>query len=812
MAFEVGAIQGRLELDRTPFQQSLRAAREEARKFSAEHITPTVDLGDKAAKAQIDELRAKLARLSHERVNVKVDVDRSALSRIQGLLGGAGKGIGGIPVIGGLLSLPLKAAEGLAGALDKLPRLFEQVGQFATTAFQTVAGTINDLRTGATTVTQVLGSLLSGLISVVASAGAGLVAFGALVVVFGAVASAVVSLVAALAALAASLAAAVAGATALFIGAFAAALPVIGVLVAFFVRLAAVVKAHQAAQQAATQAVQQHKAALQAQHQAVLNLAGAQDNLKTQTVAAFQAMKQSAVDYQHALLGVESSKLGIEGARLSLRQAKRDLKDFLTQAAGTNSSKLFQAFTNVDFNPESARKIFEGATGKAPKDPLQLQEKLFAVQQALLGIKQANQSYQDSLNTLNQSEQKHAAFLQQGLNAYAPYANALKQVAQAQDRLHTATTRVGSAQTAYQQKLKALSSTETGFLGTLQKILKTFGDIAKAVAAPIFAGIERGFGSIQKLVSDPQIQRGLVNIGRAIGDVIARFAKTLDTKPWRSAITQFINAGATLTRQGGKLFTGIFNVLREIAQAALPHVINGVKSLAGWFTDLGKRPGAIKNAVTFLVHQFHIWWDVAKALGGLVVAFLRNAAGAGGKLAGHLAAILRHWTDWLNKHPGAVKRFFNDAVAQTSSLATNLGKVVGFMGKIIGFAERIGNTLKHAGVHSLWDLIMPLSPHTGARNFGPRVNLDAPQNRKLLNELNSNTDHQRKRDAQKLERVLGRTSSAGRSAHGGGSVIQNFNIHGVTDPQHLASTLAPKVKNHPGFKKAAIHGAHVRGK
>lgn len=66
MAFDAGAIEASMTLDRSPFQEGLRLSREEASKLERERITPTVSLETGRFTAEVHELLAELDRLARE--------------------------------------------------------------------------------------------------------------------------------------------------------------------------------------------------------------------------------------------------------------------------------------------------------------------------------------------------------------------------------------------------------------------------------------------------------------------------------------------------------------------------------------------------------------------------------------------------------------------------------------------------------------------------------------------------------------------------------------------------------------------------
>ena len=126
MAFEIGAISGRLELDRNPFTEGLRLARAQADEFQRNKINVPVDADTATADAKFEATQAELDRLDHTRANPKVDTDTTHARGQVGLLATAIIALGPAALAAGGLAAGALApiAVGAAGvALVALPAL-----------------------------------------------------------------------------------------------------------------------------------------------------------------------------------------------------------------------------------------------------------------------------------------------------------------------------------------------------------------------------------------------------------------------------------------------------------------------------------------------------------------------------------------------------------------------------------------------------------------------------------------------------------------------------------------------------------------
>lgn len=173
--FNSGSIESSLELDRDPFIEGLRLAREDAQRFEDDQITATINLDDEDAHARIDELEARADELSGKDIHINVDVDTGAAeaklgaleAEVAGVDGSAGAGslLGSFGMLGSLMgpglaalaatgigALPALAAAatggiiGLAGAFGIAGAGLAAFGLIAKSDFTDMQNTVKDLQ------------------------------------------------------------------------------------------------------------------------------------------------------------------------------------------------------------------------------------------------------------------------------------------------------------------------------------------------------------------------------------------------------------------------------------------------------------------------------------------------------------------------------------------------------------------------------------------------------------------------------------------------------------------------------------------
>lgn len=677
-------------------------------------VTKDVDLKIRKAEENATLISLRLDRLRLKRVEIDVDVKRGAVERTTAALGsvdrvfqklsrsagGFGGGFFG-RAIGNVLQAVFGGISLLAGGLEALPGIISTVGGFfsdlasgAVSAFKTVQSTIQGLIAGTTSIGQVLGSVVSGIVSALASLptialsivamGAALAAVaalgGAVVIALNAILGAIIALGGALVALVASAAAAAAGLGALAVAFGAVLIPVAIVAFGVFQRFQAILKAHQAQQQAVTQATQAAKTAEQAHTQALQERKRAEEQLAAATVAGRNAMAQATQNETDAELGLRNARNGVQDARLQLALAKRDLREFLsaTGAAQGSVNALFQKGPGAD--PAQLRSLIGGVAGSAKTkvDPLDLQQKIQAIRDAQLGVANATNQVTHAQDTLNTAQQKQEDFARRGLRAYAPYRQALEAVVKANQRVARTQDQTTAAQRKYQQALKGLSSTEQGTLGRLNQLLDGFKKLSKAFTDPVFKALNDVFDTLKGKAGE--FEDALSKVGTAFADVVRAVGTFLTDPRTLSAFQTMATGAASLVRElGAHAFVSFLTIMREVATTALPAVIGAARSLSGWLARIAGEPGKIHSAVRAVVAQFQTWARFAGAVANLVIALFSAAAPAGKSLAQSMTKIVERWTAWIKENPKKVRDFFHDAANETRKIVTWISEAVSWL-------------------------------------------------------------------------------------------------------------------------------------
>lgn len=692
--------------------------------------------GVEAVTARLDELRARLEKVDHTTASAKVKLDTAVASaeldkfeaRLYRALQIEDPGRRNV------------ALNGLFGSLSNgLDRVEKRTHHFAqdletdlTEAGKVGGGALGAITTGAEAAASglsaaatgakgflsgvpIIGNALGGITGVVASL-AELGPVGLLLIpivgflaaaIGGALVQAAVAAAAALTALISVVAAAIAAAAALTVAFAAIAIPVgilaVGAIAKLTKTLLGSKDASAKAQTAADSLAQAHRA----QAQASVGLADAQRNASEQRVAALQDERAAVQAVAQAELDRERAAEGRVNARLDLRQARLDLKTLRTQTgtAGASSSPLFAKLTNLATDPSTIAGAlkgvkFAGGSGKSEEQQqIDLLRAIERVREAKTGVKSADLTAKTAATGYANALARQNQYVRQGLTAYKPYADALRQTAKAQDALATATERTAKAQRANAKAQGNLAGATGGVGGTIKAFTSAISSTIGPAIDAIFAGAGKGLGAIVAVL--PQLQSGFTRLGQAIGDGLATLGRLFASPTFVSSFKTFTSTAADLVRHFATPFVARFaTLLLSIANAALPHLVSGLKHVGdkfGVFTEGAKKGDKVKGVVDDLYDSFKSVVNFADAVLGALVAIFSGGRKSGQKLLDKLTEIINKFTDGLGKPKGreALKKFFADGVTFAKTFSDALQTIIDFLKILSDTAKTAKNATKN---------------------------------------------------------------------------------------------------------------------
>ena len=548
-----------------------------------------------------------------------------------------------------------------------------------------------------------------GLTGATARVSAGFVSFGSVVgplaAILGVLAVTIaVSLAGALAALVASLAAAAAGAAALGV-AFAAVLgPAVALGVAVGARLAKVFEALKAQDAAADDVGRKTAAgsaaaaaATQALESAERSRSEAVRQLGLATSAAYREMADSAERASDAIRGIERAQISLESAKIGTERARLELEKFREEAGATDKAfgAIFTKFTDVAVDTSGLKKAIANANAAGggtldSSQELELRQKILDVRDARQREREATDGVSDAQREATRAQQDNNKFKREGIRASEQYRGALRSVqaatlavAQAQRQNDSS---IGTASEKATQLTGRLSKSERGFLGTLKAVRKELTGAFGPATDAVLGGMNRALARAPQLVNP--LRGAFRRLGVAVGGSLDKLSADF-VKP--KTVASFRRFTDTAARLAGPITDGLlslFHIFLNIANAALPHLVSGTKSVAGQLKkwDVGtSNSKKMSKSIGTLVGHLKTWLGVGAAIGDVFLAFLESAAGPGQSLAESIKDVAERTADWLRSTEGReqLKQFFKDTISFTKDF-------VEFMGRLIGFTVRFG--------------------------------------------------------------------------------------------------------------------------
>lgn len=724
----------RISGDSSGARRAVDQAKEKLRDFDGSKAEADVAVnGVEAVTARIDELREKLAKVDHTTASAKVKLDTAVataeLDKLEARLyravtiedpGRRGNALAGLfgPLSSGLDRVERRTktfGSEVSHAERDASSAFGGIADGAKTA-GTVASTalsaIGDGLVGLTRGVPVIGNIVGGLSGI---AGGGLL----VIPVIALMSAAFVGLVSILTALASVVAGAVAGAAALGVAFAAIAAPIAVLAVGALAKVAKTLLGSKDAANKAQTATESLTQAQRTQAQAAQTLAESQRNASEQRTAALKDERDAVEAVKNADIDRERAAEGRTSSRLDLRQARLDLKT-LRQQTGTDSASsapLFQKLTDVATDPSKIPGALKGlkvtaAGGKSEEQTqIDLLRAIERVREAKTGVRAADQTARTAANTYADALARQNKYIDEGLTAYGPYADALRQTAKAQDAYATAVERTNKARRANDTAQQNLSGANSGIGGTLSAFTKALsGTIGPALDA-VFAGASKGLAAVAGAL--PSLQGGFTRLGQAIGAGFATLGRLFSSQAFVSSFRTFTNTAADLVSSFAVPAVANFSrILLRIADAALPHLRDGLTSLGrkfGVFTEGATKGDRIKRVVDSLYLSFKSVVNLSGAVLGAIVAIFSGGQKSGRRLLDRLTEIINKFTAGLGTPEGKKKLeaffkrglklahdfkvFITDVlVPAIQKIADTLGPVLDLMNKLIKASGTIFGT------------------------------------------------------------------------------------------------------------------------
>lgn len=241
--------------------------------------------------------------------------------------------------------------------------------------------------------------------------------------------------------------------------------------------------------------------------------------------------------------------------------------------------------------------------------------------------------------------------------------------------------------------------------------LKTFRD----ANAPAIQNLIKLFG-------------GFLDLATELMPLISRLSAAFSG----SLLVAFDKLGAAMSSGGFETaMDGLAGAFQQLAGPLADTVINlfmGFLTLAnraapalGWLVSEllaasdAFRTWANAGPIESVIAQFRSWWNLLKAVGGLLVTILSGGATEGKGLVDSLTAIVNKWNEWLKSTEGqnSMVSFFKDAADMTRAFVKILAGIIVFFFKfgraLLPTYTKIFKAISD-GVHQFMEALKPMKP------------------------------------------------------------------------------------------------------
>lgn len=397
---------------------------------------------------------------------------------------------------------------------------------------------------------------------------------------------------------------------------------------------------------------------------------------------ARQAARRALVDER---LAAEGAALGHAGSVLQLREARRNLSQ-LQAARGTRGgptgldlAEARQQVAEAEFQVESTRVQSTRAENDLNTAEAQGVQQNPGVVQARHNVSDAEQQQRDTARQLAEAEAKlHAAqnatvdqspsviSARQGVaSADQQAADATKAVADASERLDYAQRKAAKAQKAFDA-----TSAARGLMRNARQLER----LVQPAIDPLIRGMRRGIQEVEPLLE--RLRPVLVALGRTVGQTFVRLADELTRPVWQRFFDFLLRSSSRFARDGTTGFILLLRILRNIARDAMPFLLKGMRDLNGFLRDAAR--GSRSIDLSEPMKQLGLWLRLMYQLGRVFLNFIRAAEGPGGSLVKWLTRGAKALADWEHSAGGrdALHRFFASTLPLARSLVELFGQLL----------------------------------------------------------------------------------------------------------------------------------------
>jgi phage-related protein len=176
------------------------------------------------------------------------------------------------------------------------------------------------------------------------------------------------------------------------------------------------------------------------------------------------------------------------------------------------------------------------------------------------------------------------------------------------------------------------------------------------------------------------LQPAFTTLGKAIGSSFKTIGQELTSPAWASFFKLLAGSASKVV----PLLTGSFiqfaRILRNIATASMPFLIQGLKALNGWLKGLAggtSNAKSLQKGIGGLVDHLKAWVTLGAQVGKVFFDVLATAAPIGLEIVKWLSQGAQQLANWVSSSKGQerIKQFFTDVLPLIKEMVTFFGQL-----------------------------------------------------------------------------------------------------------------------------------------
>lgn len=236
-------------------------------------------------------------------------------------------------------------------------------------------------------------------------------------------------------------------------------------------------------------------------------------------------------------------------------------------------------------------------------------------------------------------------------------------------------------------------------------LVDSFKSATAGGADAVFRGIGDAVRDLDPLIDS--LGPAFTRLGKAGGDAFRMLGAQFSSPEWRKFFVFTTDSLAKLTPLFARSFGAFSEILRNIATAAMPFLIQGIRAIARGLEAIADKTSDIRGlrgSIGEMMDSLKAWGHLLGGIVDLAGAFVKAFAPIGDSIVASLGDGAHNLAEWLRSSEGLrkVKQFFEDTgplAAEVAKLILNIGLALVQIGQFVapalapivrGFNEIVG--------------------------------------------------------------------------------------------------------------------------